>query len=220
MADSYADRHQAPLHELEALLNTIGAKLQTDVTAYLIGGCAMSMRGLKDATKDADIIVRTAGDRAAIRTVMEILGFELLQGGPFQRTLPKEYEGFHGDLWRLPGQVGLDVFERTIMEDRFVLTDSMAERATEVRKHGRLTVRLCSNEDIFLFKSLTSRPGDIPDIMRLVQTGLDIPVMAQELRSQPVRKGKAWPDHVVEQLEKLEVRSRGLIPWKYELLGD
>ncbi len=220
MVESYGDRHKAPLAELEALLHNIGAQLAIHVTAYLIGGCAMSMRGLKDATKDADIIVRTAQERAAIRAVMQNLNFNLLPGGPFQRTLPKEYEGFHGDLWRLPGQVGLDVFERTIMEDRFILTDTMAARATEVRTYGRLTVHLCSNEDIFLFKSLTGRPDDVSDIMRLVQTGLNVADMTRELRVQPPRKGKAWRYHVVEQLEKLEERGLGLIPWKHELLGE
>ena len=220
MVESYGDRHKAPLAELEALLHTIGAQLDIQVTAYLIGGCAMSMRGLKDATKDADIIVRTAEERAAIRVVMQNLKFNLLSSGPFQGTRPKEYEGFHGDLWRRPGQVGLDVFERTIMEDRFVLTDTMAARATEVRKYGRLTVRLCSNEDIFLFKSLTGRPDDGPDIMRLVQTGLNVADMTSELRAQPPRKGTAWRYHVVERLENLEERGHGLIPWKHELLGE
>lgn len=221
MAESYSARRRAPLAELEELLALIGKSLKRHVVAYLIGGCAMSMRGLKDATKDADVIVRSRAEREALEQVMKGLGYTQMQSGPFKTHVPKEYEGFHGDIYQLDGKVGLDVFENTIMEDRFVLTDSMAARAKEVRRYGNLELRLCSNEDIFLFKSLTSRPDDGPDIMNLVQTGLDRKVMAAELRAQPARKRQPpWRIHVVEQLERLEERGLGMIPWKEELRGE
>lgn len=35
----------------------IGTRIQTDVDAYLIGGGAMSLRNLKDTTKDIDLVV-------------------------------------------------------------------------------------------------------------------------------------------------------------------
>ena len=37
-------------------LNNIGSRIQRQVSIYLIGGCAMSFRNLKETTKDIDIV--------------------------------------------------------------------------------------------------------------------------------------------------------------------
>ena len=47
----------------------------------------------------------------------------------------------------------------------------------------RLTVRLVSNEDIFLFKAIAGRDGDIEDMNMLVQAGLDYDVVRDELEA-------------------------------------
>jgi len=47
-----------------------------------------------------------------------------------------------------------------------------------------LTVRLVSNEDIFLFKLIAGRDDDIEDMNMLVQAGLDYDVVRDELEAQ------------------------------------
>jgi len=44
---------------IEAELQELGAALNTEVTAFLIGGGSMAFRGLKDTTKDIDLVVTT-----------------------------------------------------------------------------------------------------------------------------------------------------------------
>ena len=43
--------------ELELWLTALGSALDKPLDMYLIGGCAMSFRGIKDRTKDIDIVM-------------------------------------------------------------------------------------------------------------------------------------------------------------------
>ena len=60
----------------------------------------------------------------------------------------------------------------------------MEERSEPFLDMDRLTVRLVSNEDIFLFKLIAGRDDDIEDMNMLVQTGLDYDVVRDELEAQ------------------------------------
>lgn len=212
MDDTYSSRHQADVAELEEFLQALGERLASPVEAYLIGGCNMALRGLKDATKDMDTIVETRAGRLELERVMEVMDYEKTQADPFTKFVPREYEGFRGDLYRKEGCVGLDVFERIVM-DKFCLTKGMKERATEVRYHGNLRVHMVSNEDVCLFKSITYRPDDDDDVMILVGQGLDVETMRGALREQPVRTGVPWPAHVAKQLRDIARRKGVDIPW-------
>ena len=43
-------------------LQQIGSRVKKPVSIYLIGGCAMAFRRLKEVTKDIDIVFRDKGD--------------------------------------------------------------------------------------------------------------------------------------------------------------
>ena len=49
----------------------------------------------------------------------------------------------------------------------------MKQRSTKLNDFGLLTIYLCSEEDIFLFKSITERPLDVDDMTALLQAKLD-----------------------------------------------
>lgn len=59
----------------------------------------------------------------------------------------------------------------------------MRERSEPFLAMGPLTVRLVSNEDIFLFKLIAGRDDDIEDMNMLVQTDLDFDTVRTELES-------------------------------------
>ena len=65
----------------------------------------------------------------------------------------------------------------------------MEERSEPFLDMDRLTVRLVSNEDIFLFKAIADRDNDIEDMNMLVQAGLDYDVVEAELEAQIERLG-------------------------------
>ena len=48
----------------------------------------------------------------------------------------------------------IDLFKKTVFKG-FSLSDAMKKRAQKILELGCLTVSLCSNEDVFLFKTFT-----------------------------------------------------------------
>ena len=64
------------------------------------------------------------------------------------------------------------------------LTRGIIKRAKLYQSYGKLDVSLVSNEDIFLFKSMSSRSGDIEDCDRLIQEELDYGIIYDEIIEQ------------------------------------
>lgn len=93
----------------------------------------------------------------------------------------------------------------------------MKERAKTILQLPKLTISLCSNEDIFLFKTLTEREGDLEDCISLAQKGLRWENILKELKVQiSESKRPVWLTLVGERLDILE--ERGLvIPFMKEL---
>lgn len=212
MDKDYGSRHSAGAQELVGFLEELGQRLESQVDAFLIGGCNMALRGLKDATKDMDASVETGAERLALERVMSAMDYEKTQADPFSVFIPREYEGFRGDLYRKKRSVGLDVFEKIVM-DKFALTPGMKSRVTEVKKYGNLRVHMISNEDICLFKAITYRPDDDDDVLILIGQGLSAETMRGALREQPARDGTPWPQHVTQQLRKITQRAEVDVPW-------
>lgn len=82
----------------------------------------------------------------------------------------------------------LDIFNQQVA-NKLILTDKMDDRSEAFLTTDPLTVRLVSNEDIFLFKLIAGRDGDIEDMNVLVQAGLDFDVVQSELERQIDRLG-------------------------------
>lgn len=142
------------LEELQA----IGDQLKQEITVYLIGGCAMSLKNLKDFTKDVDIIFNSIDELKAFENGLLRLGYEI----------EVSTDSIYGQLGassilRHPERAGFDLFHKKVC-DMLVLSESMIKRATRYGKLGKLTIYLLSNEDITLFKGITERPKDVEDI--------------------------------------------------------
>lgn len=100
----------------------------------------------------------------------------------------------------------LDIFNQQVA-NKLVLTDGMCDRSKPFLSTNRLTVRLVSNEDIFLFKMIAGREDDIEDMNILVQAGLDYEVVRDELEAQIGRLGDdQFATFANEALVKLEER--------------
>jgi len=160
-------------------LQNIGTRIKKPLNVYLIGGCAMSFRKLKETTKDVDIVLRA---KDGLQILSDAL-FGAQYHSPFQIKLEHEklepirvYEnkdGFH-----------LDIFVETVV-GKLHLSDSMIARAELYKTYGNLSVYLLSKEDIFLFKGLASegRKRDLPD-MAILYPRLDWKTIENELDTQ------------------------------------
>jgi len=163
---------------IENEFQRIGDGLSEPLTVYLIGGGAMSLRDLKEATKDIDLVVPDGDAHGQLWSVLIDLGYaEVLSLDPDYRALGATSCVENDDGCRL------DIFNQQVA-NKLVLTDGMAERSEPFFDMDRLTVRLVSNEDIFLFKAIAGRDDDIEDMNMLVQAGLDYDIVEAELDAQ------------------------------------
>ena len=128
--------------ELENWLFNVSRYVSKPVTIYLIGGCAMSFKGYKAATKDIDIVMLSKADFDVINSAIMEAGYKL------ETDLEDEFYLTALAVY-LKGDSRIDLFLKKVGK-MLAFTPKMAERATIDNKIGLLTVALVSNEDIFL----------------------------------------------------------------------
>jgi len=183
---------------IETELTELGATLRTEVTAYLIGGGAMAFRGLKDTTKDIDLVVTsdTAFDR--LLAALNDRGYEEVS------ELDETYQRLGARLC-VENDDGcrIDLFNRQVA-DKLIFSDGMAQRSETHLTGDELTVQLTALEDVFLFKTVAKRPDDIDDMNTLVQTNLDFDAIEREIETQiELLGGKRFTTHIAESLDAL-----------------
>mgnify|MGYP002760965343 FL=1 len=159
-------------------LERIGEQLDDPLTVFLIGGGAMAFRDLKTTTKDIDLIVASGDDLGQLQAVLLEVGYDIV------RDPDEEYEAL-GAQRILENDDGcrIDIFHQQVI-DKLVLSDGIRKRSERYLNPSNLVVELVSPEDIFLFKAVAGRVGDIEDMFSLLQTDLDFDVVEAELAAQ------------------------------------
>ena len=186
--------------EVNELFEQLGQVLEQRVEALLIGGAVMLELGLKDATKDIDVVCRSEEDKERLLASARALGFQIV--GP-----EKRHERLGVKRLAVKGGRNLDIFAGRISYD-FCLSEAMWQRAVRTRSFGSLTVRDASIEDIFVMKMIANRPGDAPDCSALVIAGLDFDAVYREIEAQYRKAGevkqKIWITYIEEGMARLE----------------
>ncbi|NYZ74572.1 hypothetical protein H0O00_05490 [Candidatus Micrarchaeota archaeon] len=158
---------EARLYRKEDLLSDLGAvgnRLPRKIKVYLIGGCAMSLKDLKEFTKDVDAIFVSISDLKLFEKELLSLGYEK------SVSLDVAYEKLGAySILRHPENAGFDLFDRKVC-NMLTLSDGMVHRSSKYGDFGRLELFLLSNEDIALFKGITERPRDIDDIAAIIKS--------------------------------------------------
>ncbi len=150
--------------ELNKAFNAIGEKLSKPVTTYLLGGGAMCYRNQKDATKDLDLVFVKRESATEFANSLNALGYQKLE------ALEKEYEDMSADgIWEEKGGFRIDSFFKKVCK-KLEITPTIEKRSEPFGSFGKLTVRIVSNEDIILFKSITDRIDDVNDIAAIVRS--------------------------------------------------
>ncbi len=185
--------------ELNILFKEIDASLTTPVFIYVIGGAALLYRQLKKATKDIDIIVWTHKEFTQLLNVLKNKGFTSVKPSMVYSKMNLS-ELLKREEFRI------DLFEKQVC-GKFAISEDMIKRAEKTIELKHLRVCLCSNEDIFVFKTMTERPGDIEDCIQLATKKLDWNVMYEEILNQINISGKnIWITWIGERLDLLEDR--------------
>jgi hypothetical protein len=184
--------------DLAKALSESGAKLNRRVFAYLIGGCAMTFMGRKVATKDIDVVFRSADDAKEFTNALGEIGFSSVKSltGPYATM---------GTFAVVEDSRGMrfEIFDRQVCR-ALELSAGMKSRARSYRTFGNLEVYLIAPEDIFLFKGITEREADLDDMRILVEVGLNWKTIEAECLSQ--RRSGRWAYRLGTKL--MELRSR------------
>jgi predicted nucleotidyltransferase len=176
--------------------------LNREISVLLIGGAALLEYGLKDATKDIDIVCNCVEDRETLLKSAKLLGFELTE--PEERHKRLRLKGL-----AIKGGHTLDIYAKKISLD-FGLTEDMWNRANKQKTIGKMTVKYASREDIFIMKLIANRKGDIEDCSNLASYNLlDYGTIYKEIYLQynadPFEiKCKDWITYIDEAIAKLE----------------
>jgi hypothetical protein len=172
------------------------------VTLYLIGGGAMAFYGLKDATKDIDIILTSAEQLEELLIALSSVGYKK----PDQALVTKSYckmqtsaimENKEGFRW--------DLFVNKVC-NALILSEEIKQRAKQLYKGSNLTVLITSKEDIFFFKGITEREADLDDMRILSESGLDWKLISKECQMQSAMAGVPWEMALSQNLQDLKQR--------------
>jgi hypothetical protein len=201
--------------EVMSILKKVGDLCPREIPVYLIGGGAMALRGEKDATRDMDIVLGSQEHAADIKRAFERLGFIV------DARRPDECHALvDAAILSKPAGLRADIFVGKVC-DMLRFSEGMKKRAVLVDKLGKITLFMCSREDIFLLKSVTERTRDLDDMMSLFRSGLqwDIILGECDLQTQLAgfRESHVWEAFLLVKIEEMERRYGVRIPWKRSL---
>jgi DNA-binding Lrp family transcriptional regulator len=182
---------------LEDNLKELGKELDSKVDSYLIGGANLILRGLKDTTKDLDLVLSNKRDFGKVKSSLQKLGFqEIIKP-------EKTYEKMNpSTILKKEGSPRWDIFVKQIAGTLY-LTKTMRRRSRHFRDYGNLSIHLISLGDIFLFKSVTDREGDLEDAALAARMGeVHWPELLEEIRIQE-KKTERFPSFAV--LDTLDI---------------
>ncbi len=171
-------KRQFTEREIDFFLGNIGSSLDRRVSVYLIGGAAMSLMGLKDSTKDIDLVFTSTGDVEVFCGAAELSGFHIAP------DVSADYRAL-GAWVIMESEQGLrlDLFDRRVCHG-LEIDEGMRGRSRPYKTYDKLAVYLMSPEDIVLFKGVTDREADLDDIRVLAEMGIDWGVVEAECLSQ------------------------------------
>ncbi len=183
--------------QIQKLFEETNQQLTSNINIYIIGGIVLLYQGLKPATKDIDVILPNKESYNAFLKSLSSLGFK-------RREPTKTYKKMEINAILEKEDFRLDLFLQKVCK-KILLTNEMKNRATNILKIDHLHVFLCSNEDIFIFKSMTERKGDLADCITLAKRGINWDTILKEIQSQIKHSGEdVWITWIGERLDILE----------------
>jgi hypothetical protein len=170
---------------IKEFLKEFDSWLSASVTVYLLGGSAMTVRGLKDQTEDIDLAVGVISEFEHVHQTLTSKGFKVVD----EPTESFEGVGKTVELHHEDHGFRIDLFERQIV-GKVWITDRMDDRAEEFWTGRFVTVFILSDEDMFLLKAVSGgdlasgRRRDIEDMRKYAQRGLDYESILTEIDEQ------------------------------------
>lgn len=182
--------------QIEELFHEIDENLTDNVKVYIIGGAALLFEGLKPATKDIDLILKDKDEFNFFNKSLVTINFK-------EETPSGLYKKMELNKIMVREDYRIDAFMGKVCK-KFALSNDMIKRSNEILSLKNISVNKCSNEDVFLFKSMTERPGDLEDCIELIKKGLNWNEIKDEMINQIKTNGEdVWITWIGERLDEL-----------------
>ncbi len=188
-------------------LKKINKHLSQQIYIFILGGGAMSFYDLKTATKDIDVILHTEREASTLIKALYKSGYKKIEiKDPIYlkmktRAIIENQDGFR---W--------DIFVNKVC-DGLTFSEDMASRTQPFKKLENLEINIVSPEDIFIFKSVTSRPRDREDMYTLFSHGLNIDIIKKEnIKQAKIDENKAWISFFFVGLDELVAEYKVVFP--------
>lgn len=157
---------------LRALFQQMDEAAQIPFSLALFGGCAMTLRGLKQATKDVDGVLLDVDEtqHEAVRQTFAAAALEPVDGYYLGGPLDAHTMLVNDDTW-------FDLFLPDRIMAGLVWSESFSGKSSEWFTGRRVRVSLADPSTIFLLKAVTGRwrrdpSRDLPDMRLLMARGL------------------------------------------------
>jgi hypothetical protein len=190
---------------IRAFLEEFDGWLSESVGVYLLGGSAMTVRGLKDQTEDIDLALGVVSEFEHVYQVLQARGFVVVD----EPTKSFEGVGKTVELHHDDRGFQIDLFERQVV-GKVWITDRMHDRAEEFWTGDHATAFVLSDEDMFLLKAVSGgdlasgRRRDIEDMRKYAQRGLDYESILIEIDKQrPFNTGSTEARHIRDRSHPL-----------------
>lgn len=207
-------REKHPEDSLLTGIETIGDALPEPVDTYLLGGGNLILRGLKDSTKDIDLVVDSTDEFTVLVDALQSHGFS-------ERTdIEHAYEELDPSIiLAKDGFPNWDIFVEEVA-GKLHLTDAMKNRVDATHRFGNMALHLLSVTDIFLFKSVTEREGDLEDAALIARQGnVDWEALFDEVQRQEELTDQYFSFDLLDTLDIIEKRDAIQAPIQQRLVS-
>lgn len=191
--------------EQQDLLLDLAKRLKKKVTAYAIGGTAMMFHGLKNITKDIDLVFTSEEERKEFKRAAIESGYNLFDSINIYGIKPNQPIMLSRGKER---EERFDLFIKEILH--FTFSEEMIKRATTTFEFDKkLILKIADLHDIILMKCATDRLKDKDDVREIInKSNIDWGIIINEALNQ-IKLGKEraiWDlTAFVDDLIKLKV---------------
>ncbi len=192
-------KHVVNSIQLELWLREIGGCIDSPVSVYVTSGSALCLKGLKQETKDLDVIIDEK---------LPLFEQAVFKSGFLCATKDKSLGMY------LRSEDRIDIFPGMVGQ-MLTLSPEMKDRSALHKKYGALSVFVLANEDLFLFKAVAARIIDNLDCIRLLKHGLDNTTILNEIMSQS--QDEHWFFWLYEKICSLEEYNALSMPLKEKI---
>ena len=148
----------------QSLLLNLSRKLTKRITVYAVGGTAMMFHGLKDTTKDIDLVFRNEEDRKEFEEAAKQIGYSKLDS----------IEVYGAEKENRPIMLGMADAERFNLFNyhviSFFFSENMQRRAENTYEFGdKLVLKIADIHDLIIMKCATDRQRDAEDVKTIIE---------------------------------------------------